>query len=104
MVDYVDGTVLAQLGNPDMRIRIAHALAWPDRFDSGAEPLNIFNVRHMDFEEANLERFRVAAGTRPLPRRTQRVEYRQWPMTPSEPEDSFTDIPVVISAHGSSSV
>lgn len=57
MVDYVDGTVLAQMGNPDMRIPIAHAMAWPERFDSGAEPLNIFNVRHMDFEEANLERF-----------------------------------------------
>ncbi len=57
MVDYVDGTVLAQMGNPDMRIPIAHAMAWPERFDSGAEPLNIFNVRRMDFEEANLERF-----------------------------------------------
>jgi 1-deoxy-D-xylulose-5-phosphate reductoisomerase len=48
---------LAQMGNPDMRIPIAHAMAWPERFDSGAEPLNIFNVRRMDFEEANLERF-----------------------------------------------
>lgn len=57
MVDYVDGTVLAQMGNPDMRIPIAHALAWPHRFDSGAEQLNIFNVRRMDFEEPNLERF-----------------------------------------------
>lgn len=57
MVDYIDGTVLAQMGNPDMRIPIAHSLAWPDRFDSGAKPLNIFEVRHMDFEEPNLERF-----------------------------------------------
>ncbi|MGR8940071.1 MAG: 1-deoxy-D-xylulose-5-phosphate reductoisomerase [Gammaproteobacteria bacterium] len=57
MVDYVDGTVLAQMGNPDMRIPIAHALASPERFESGAEPLNIFNVRRMDFEEPNLERF-----------------------------------------------
>jgi 1-deoxy-D-xylulose-5-phosphate reductoisomerase len=57
MVDYIDGTVLAQMGNPDMRIPIAHALAWSDRFESGAEPLNIFNVRRMDFEEPNLERF-----------------------------------------------
>jgi len=57
MVDYVDGTVLAQMGNPDMRIPIAYALAWPERFDSGAEPLNIFNVRRMDFEEPNLDRF-----------------------------------------------
>lgn len=57
MVDYVDGTVLAQMGNPDMRIPIAHSLAWPERFVSGAEPLNIFAVRRMDFEEPNLERF-----------------------------------------------
>ena len=57
MVDYVDGTVLAQMGNPDMRIPIAYSMAWPERFDSGVEPLNIFDVRRMDFEEANLERF-----------------------------------------------
>ncbi|MDP7562821.1 MAG: 1-deoxy-D-xylulose-5-phosphate reductoisomerase [Methylococcales bacterium] len=57
MVDYVDGTVLAQMGNPDMRIPIAHALAMPERFESGAEPLNIFDVKRMDFEEPDLERF-----------------------------------------------
>lgn len=57
MVDYVDGTVLAQMGNPDMRIPIAHAMAWPDRFDSGVAPLNIFDVKRMDFEEPDLERF-----------------------------------------------
>jgi len=57
MVDYVDGSVLAQMGNPDMRIPIAHAMAWPERFDSGVAPLNIFDVRQMDFEEPNLDRF-----------------------------------------------
>ncbi len=57
MVDYVDGTVLAQMGNPDMRIPIAHAMAWPERFESGAKPLNIFDVKRMDFEEPNLQRF-----------------------------------------------
>lgn len=57
MVDYIDGTVLAQMGNPDMRIPIAHALAMPERFESGAEPLNIFDVKRMDFEEPDLERF-----------------------------------------------
>ena len=57
MVDYVDGTVLAQMGNPDMRIPIAHAMAWPDRFDSGATPLNIFDVKRMDFEQPDLQRF-----------------------------------------------
>ena len=57
MVDYVDGSVLAQMGNPDMRIPIAHAMAWPDRFDSGVAPLDIFAVKHMDFEVADLLRF-----------------------------------------------
>lgn len=57
MVDYVDGSVLAQMGNPDMRTPIAYAMAWPDRFDSGVQPLNIFDVKQMDFEEPNLQRF-----------------------------------------------
>jgi len=57
MVDYVDGTVLAQMGNPDMRIPIAHALAAPERFDSGAEPLDIFKVGRMDFEAPDFQRF-----------------------------------------------
>ena len=57
MVDYVDGTVLAQMGNPDMRIPIAHALAWPGRFDSGAEPLNLFAVRQLNFQAPDFKRF-----------------------------------------------
>lgn len=57
MVDYVDGTVLAQMGNPDMRIPIAHSMAWPERFDSGVEPLNIFDVGRMDFHAPDLARF-----------------------------------------------
>ena len=57
MVDYVDGSVLAQMGNPDMRTPIAHAMAYPERFDSGVAPLDIFAVRQMDFEQPNLERF-----------------------------------------------
>ncbi|MGR9105494.1 MAG: 1-deoxy-D-xylulose-5-phosphate reductoisomerase [Gammaproteobacteria bacterium] len=57
MVDYIDGSILAQLGNPDMRIPIAHALAWPERFDSGAEPLDLFRVQHLDFEPADEKRF-----------------------------------------------
>lgn len=57
MVDYIDGTVLAQMGCPDMRIPIAHALAYPERFESGASPLDIFAVKHMDFEPADLQRF-----------------------------------------------
>ena len=57
MVDYVDGSVLAQMGNPDMRTPIAHAMAWPERFDSGVAPLDIFQVGHMDFEQPDLNRF-----------------------------------------------
>lgn len=57
MVDYVDGSVLAQMGNPDMRVPIAHAMAWPERFDSGVAQLDIFAVKHMDFEPADLNRF-----------------------------------------------
>jgi 1-deoxy-D-xylulose-5-phosphate reductoisomerase len=57
MVDYVDGTVLAQMGNPDMRIPIAHAMAWPERFDSGAEPLDLFSIQRLDFEAPDFERF-----------------------------------------------
>lgn len=57
MVTYNDGSVLAQLGNPDMRTPIAHALAWPERISSGVEPLNIFDVAKLDFEQPDLERF-----------------------------------------------
>ncbi len=57
MVTYSDGSVLAQLGNPDMRTPIAHALAWPERITSGVEPLNIFNVAKLDFEQPDLSRF-----------------------------------------------
>jgi len=57
MVTYSDGSVLAQLGNPDMRTPIAHALAWPERIESGVEPLNIFDVAKLDFEQPDLERF-----------------------------------------------
>ena len=57
MVSYNDGSVLAQLGNPDMRTPIASALAWPDRVNSGVEPLNIFEVATLDFEKPDWQRF-----------------------------------------------
>ncbi|MFV2003702.1 MAG: 1-deoxy-D-xylulose-5-phosphate reductoisomerase [Gammaproteobacteria bacterium] len=57
MVTYVDGSVLAQLGNPDMRTPIAHSLAWPERIEGGVEPLNIFDVAKLDFEKPDLDRF-----------------------------------------------
>jgi len=57
LVQYVDGSVLAQLGNPDMRTPIAHALAWPQRHGSGVAPLDLFEIARLDFEPPDLQRF-----------------------------------------------
>jgi 1-deoxy-D-xylulose-5-phosphate reductoisomerase len=57
LVEYVDGSVLAQLGNPDMRTPIAHALAYPDRIDPGVEALDLFAVASLGFERPDLDRF-----------------------------------------------
>src|SRR3990167_9243384 len=57
LVDYVDGSVLAQLGNPDMRTPISHALAWPQRIDSGVAPLDLFAVARLDFQAPDEQRF-----------------------------------------------
>ena len=57
LVQYVDGSVLAQLGNPDMRTPIAHALAYPERIDAGVAPLDLFAVGQLNFERPDLERF-----------------------------------------------
>ena len=57
LVAYEDGSVLAQLGNPDMRTPIAHALAWPERIDSGVAALDLFAVARLDFERPDLARF-----------------------------------------------
>jgi 1-deoxy-D-xylulose-5-phosphate reductoisomerase len=57
LVEYVDGSVLAQLGNPDMRTPIAHALAWPDRIASGVERLDLFRIARLDFYAPDPERF-----------------------------------------------
>ena len=57
LVDYIDGSVLAQLGNPDMRTPIANALAWPERIDSGVAPLDLFAVARLDFQRPDEQRF-----------------------------------------------
>ena len=57
MVEYVDGSVLAQLGNPDMRTPIAYGLAYPERVDSGVSSLDIIAAARLDFEEPNKEKF-----------------------------------------------
>jgi len=57
MVQYRDGSVLAQLGNPDMRTPIAHSLAWPDRIDAGVDVLDMLKTARLDFEPPDLQRF-----------------------------------------------
>lgn len=57
MVEYVDGSVLAQLGNPDMRTPIAHALGFPERIETVVTPLDMFKVARLDFEPPDLRRF-----------------------------------------------
>lgn len=57
MVDYADGSVLAQMGNPDMRTPIANTLAWPKRIDSGVAPLDLVKAGRLDFAEADFDRF-----------------------------------------------
>ncbi len=57
MVEYVDGSVLAQMGNPDMRTPIAHALAWPERIASGVPSLDLTAIARLDFEKPDLARF-----------------------------------------------
>ena len=57
LVQYIDGSVIAELGNPDMRTPIAHALAYPARIVSGVEPLDLFKVATLQFERPDFERF-----------------------------------------------
>ncbi len=57
MVEYVDGSVLAQLGNPDMRTPIAYALGYPERLNSGVSSLNLFKIGRLDFEEPDTQKF-----------------------------------------------
>ena len=57
LVEYVDGSVLAQLSNPDMRVPIAHALAYPERIDSGVDPLDLGALGQLSFEPPDRERF-----------------------------------------------
>ncbi len=64
LVAYNDGSVLAQMGNPDMRTPIANALSWPERIDSGVEPLDLIQVSQLNFEKADDNRFPCLALAR----------------------------------------
>lgn len=57
MVQYNDGSVLAQLGNPDMRTPIAYGLGWPERIDAGVKHLDLFDIARLDFEQPDHDNF-----------------------------------------------
>jgi 1-deoxy-D-xylulose-5-phosphate reductoisomerase len=57
MVEYVDGSILAQLGNPDMRTPIAYALGYPKRIESGVASLNLLEIAKLEFEAPDTKRF-----------------------------------------------
>ncbi len=57
MVEYSDGSFLAQLGSPDMKTPIAHALSYPDRIDSGSQPLDLYALSGLEFIEPDLQKF-----------------------------------------------
>jgi 1-deoxy-D-xylulose-5-phosphate reductoisomerase len=57
LVEYIDGSVIAQLSNPDMRVPIAHALAYPERIASGARPLELTAMKTLSFERPDHQRF-----------------------------------------------
>ncbi|MFP3979081.1 1-deoxy-D-xylulose-5-phosphate reductoisomerase [Marinobacter sp. KMM 10035] len=102
MVEYVDGSVLAQLGSPDMRTPIANGLAWPERIDAGVAALDLFAIGRFHFERPDLLRFpclRLAAeafeqgGTAPaVLNAANEVAVSEF----LKGNLAFTDIPVVI--------
>lgn len=57
LVEFIDGSVLAQLGSPDMRIPIAYALAWPERMATPAQPLDLAGIARLEFEQPDPQRF-----------------------------------------------
>lgn len=57
MVSYVDGSVLAQMGNPDMKIPIAYGMSWPNRIDTSVAPLNLVEISRLNFDAPDLMRF-----------------------------------------------
>jgi 1-deoxy-D-xylulose-5-phosphate reductoisomerase len=61
LVEYLDGSVLAQLSSPDMRTPIAHALGWPDRIPAGVEFLDLIRTGRLEFQAPDAERFRCLA-------------------------------------------
>lgn len=111
MVEYEDGSVLAQLGHPDMRTPIAHALCWPDRMDSGVAPLDLAKIGRLDFEPADFDRFpclrlgyeaaRAGSGASTVLNAANEIaveafltERISFPAIPSVIEDTLADCPL----------
>ncbi|MGB0496157.1 MAG: 1-deoxy-D-xylulose-5-phosphate reductoisomerase [Kangiellaceae bacterium] len=57
MVSYIDGSVISQMGNPDMKTPIAHCLAWPNRIQANVEPLDFFSIAKLEFSPPDLKRY-----------------------------------------------
>ncbi|MDT8428651.1 MAG: 1-deoxy-D-xylulose-5-phosphate reductoisomerase [Pseudomonadales bacterium] len=104
MVEYRDGSLLAQMGTPDMRIPIAYGLAWPQRMESGAEQLDLTKMQNLQFQHPDLERFPCLAlgmqaaatgGTMPA---ILNAANEMAVAAFLEEQISFTDIPVIIAA------
>jgi len=102
MVEYEDGSVIAQLGNPDMRTPIAHALAWPERIQSGSRPLKLIDTAGLHFEAVELERFPCLALARDVAGREQSLSIALNAANEVAVQGfldeliSFTDIPLII--------
>ncbi len=102
MVEYLDGSVIAQMGSPDMRIPIAYGLAWPDRMDSGASFLDLVTTRDLQFRAPDLKQFpclvlaiaaaRRGAGAPVCLNAANEVVVQAF----LDGEIGFTDIPVII--------
>ncbi len=102
MVEYVDGSVLAQMGSPDMRVPIAYSLAWPERFESGAAFLDLTKQSALEFFKPDLDRFSClrlgieaarAGGTAPtMLNAANEVAVESF----LQGKSRFTDIPAII--------
>lgn len=102
MVEYLDGSVLAQLGNPDMRTPIAHGLAWPDRIDAGVSRLDLAALGSLTFERADFQRFPCLGLARAVAGREQSLSIALNGANEIAVQGfldeliAFTDIPVII--------
>jgi 1-deoxy-D-xylulose-5-phosphate reductoisomerase len=102
MVEYIDGSVVAEMGNPDMRTPIAHGLAWPDRVNSGVASLALTELAGLHFEEPDMERFPCLRLAREVSLRSQNFSIAMNAANEVavghflDELIAFTDIPIVI--------